>query len=753
MEQCKDIVDEKIGEIDRIITQLSLNDKIISLLKISNDFTGNEYYKLWEISKDLLPYTVSSDFMKYMFLYFRNSNVILSPVWGSYKLNVFFENTVKHDKITYEDWSVNISDKNIIKKVLPSLMLKFVNEEKPMLTYIHRITCNNPVNDGKIIVFIDNSQINKLLSRINLDGGGWISVLDAEGVPLINAGKIPTELSDFNFLHNYFSARKGYFEHNFIDSKMFVTYTTSSYNGWIYIAAVPKNIIMAKVAHVKRITIILTFLYLVSGLIIAYLLAYRNTKPVKGLIEKIKSIFSENFQNGKNEYEIIESTISRIVSKNEQLYQIIENQKPILKSAFIKRLINGEFSNMDELNAFMLNADIMLANGKFLVVILQITGYGEIIDDSILKELNKARAIISNIEIENKILSYDLNEKSIVLIFRYGEHDLDEKIKEHCEQTIKILNEKLITYYNIKCIFAFGDICNSILDIYSSYNKAYITMDAIKVKNYVRNNKSSNLGNDVNMLFDAVSVNGNNDSDAINGEEIPLISWYEEIPDKISAYFYPEKIEKRIIKLVKAGEVLELEKVLQYIYYENFSRRNLDKAELDNFLNELNNTYIKTRHTLNLLEDVSMDRKFEEITDIKNSINKIELFYKIQHRFVELCRKADEERKERNNELSKRIIEYIDSNYSNPNLSLQMMADYFGLNDVYMSRFFKKHIGENFSVYLEKVRIKKAAYMLRKQNYSIDTISKMVGYNNAVSFRRAFKKVIGANPSEYKMKI
>ena len=58
----------------------------------------------------------------------------------------------------------------------------------------------------------------------------------------------------------------------------------------------------------------------------------------------------------------------------------------------------------------------------------------------------------------------------------------------------------------------------------------------------------------------------------------------------------------------------------------------------------------------------------------------------------------------------------------------------------------------NFSVYLEKLRMAKAKELVLESSVSISELYQYTGYNNAASFRRAFKKKFGVSPKEMREK-
>lgn len=90
---------------------------------------------------------------------------------------------------------------------------------------------------------------------------------------------------------------------------------------------------------------------------------------------------------------------------------------------------------------------------------------------------------------------------------------------------------------------------------------------------------------------------------------------------------------------------------------------------------------------------------------------------------------------------------------SNPDFSLLMLADMVGSNTHYVSHVINSTYGKNFKTLLNERRIREACHKLadREQcrNYTMQVVYESVGYTNATSFIRAFKKVYGMTPSEY----
>ncbi len=110
--------------------------------------------------------------------------------------------------------------------------------------------------------------------------------------------------------------------------------------------------------------------------------------------------------------------------------------------------------------------------------------------------------------------------------------------------------------------------------------------------------------------------------------------------------------------------------------------------------------------------------------------------------------------KEQINEKSRlgKVFNYIYKNYSS-SIHLAKLCSLTGLTKTGFSLWFKRNTAKNFSVFLQEFRISRACEILRKQEnieMKIAEISFLVGYENLSNFNRAFKKVTGKTPKEYR---
>lgn len=98
----------------------------------------------------------------------------------------------------------------------------------------------------------------------------------------------------------------------------------------------------------------------------------------------------------------------------------------------------------------------------------------------------------------------------------------------------------------------------------------------------------------------------------------------------------------------------------------------------------------------------------------------------------------------------KQVLVFIESNYMNNELSLQMAADHIKWSVPYVSQVFKQSVGISFSQYLIQLRMEKAKQLLADPDCKTADIPEHIGYTDYPHFTKTFKKMYGISPREYR---
>lgn len=134
----------------------------------------------------------------------------------------------------------------------------------------------------------------------------------------------------------------------------------------------------------------------------------------------------------------------------------------------------------------------------------------------------------------------------------------------------------------------------------------------------------------------------------------------------------------------------------------------------------------------------------ETVKNEHNAINYIE----------EIIRLAIESRdsvsQNRYSELVADAIRYIEENFSDDELSLNVLAGVVNVSPNHLSTIFTHETGVNFIKFLTEFRMTKAKEMLKCTNLRSSEISEKVGYKDPHYFSYMFKKNTGMTPTQFR---
>jgi two-component system, response regulator YesN len=114
-------------------------------------------------------------------------------------------------------------------------------------------------------------------------------------------------------------------------------------------------------------------------------------------------------------------------------------------------------------------------------------------------------------------------------------------------------------------------------------------------------------------------------------------------------------------------------------------------------------------------------------------------------RFIEYMINLNKKKKRVN---LQEIKEYIDRNFADSHISLEILANKFFVSKEYLSKAFKNTYGCNITEYIVSRRMEQAKKLLQDNELQIKSIAQMVGYEDVSYFYRVFKKYFKISPGE-----
>lgn len=215
--------------------------------------------------------------------------------------------------------------------------------------------------------------------------------------------------------------------------------------------------------------------------------------------------------------------------------------------------------------------------------------------------------------------------------------------------------------------------------------------------------------------------------------------------------YYTSEREKQLIRCIKMGLKDEVEIILNEIYKVNFQQRQISYDKLKRLIYNIS---LSVYDVLDETEENDSERhkKYNRVCkNIFRNDDVEESFAIIKEICLYLC--DTKSKKIDKTSVKEQLMEYIEENYSDNQLTLEKAADHFKISYYYLSRMFKEQIGTNFVSYLTLLRLEKAIGYLKNTDYSIEKIALMVGFTDRNSFARSFKKNYNTTPGSYRKNV
>lgn len=459
--------------------------------------------------------------------------------------------------------------------------------------------------------------------------------------------------------------------------------------GWRIIAVVPNSIFLKNAYQIFLLLFASLIFVITIGIILSRYLAGNRYRPLKLLMEKL---CTENdtkiVAEGLNEYDYINKKIHEIIQQEKELKVRIEQQKPVLYDKYIESLIlNSEELCEDDIRKMSM-AGINLSFEKFCVAVVFINQ---------INDINEFTNKMKTVSAKNMIHLYWCTiRNSLVILFNYNR---DEAMADFWNV---IENDMTIT-----ARFGIGNTVNDVRHVSRSY------AEAIEANDY------RTIENTTKTMF------------------------YKNISRKNSFYYYPFEIEVNFADTLLSGDYVKIVSIIDNLILNNQSYNSISLMALNNFFANLELTILKVVHSAQLKTEVKRNKS---LTDSACSI--MEKRESILDVCRAICLEIAERQTESNNQIWCEVIEYIDSNYMNNNLTLGKVAEKFNYNVSTFSSKFKEYKGVSFTHYLNGKRINHACILIQ-QGMQFSEAAKKVGYNSEDTFRRVFKKYKCMTPSSY----
>lgn len=428
-------------------------------------------------------------------------------------------------------------------------------------------------------------------------------------------------------------------------------------------------------------------------LILAGLLAYYNYKPIRTVFAKY--IFARDNRYGlpaSNELRAIDRTLKQIIDSNQDMNIQLREKVGLLKTQILRLILSGAYSEALQSRLDMIQVDLP---GPYFSVIELSERDGLVSSDDVL--LTR----IEQLADENARLYPILHEDrgGITILVSLSEQDY---LAEISEDILALCDAE-----GRSCRIGLGRVCRSLQTI------AYACLDARSAATAPDQAEPGLLNAPIQ---DGSAVD---DTGAVIDRFINALSAGDEscLGDKLEAVgqilrqsessqlrlrYYLADIASRVVKTARSLDIALPEEQVSLIFWAQ---------NADDFMVGLSD----------LVRQIFRDNRNPQREDPW-----------LAHR------------------KAKEIRQYICTHATDYDISLDSIANCFGISVSGVGRLIKSISNMNFKEYLIRLRIEQAKTLLTTTDQSINEICRLVGYTNNSHFIKNFKREVGVTPLSYR---
>lgn len=693
-EKSMDMFDQKICDSLRIHTEI-VNNIYLNPAFISK----NDFYR-YNAAEIMYSYKNTNGYDKICLYYNECKGIIGDEGWMSLE--------------TFLGKSLNLSTPQnhvLLKNILSfkeSKQFYCIKEEidynktKNSFLIVYDVPLNDPKPYGKILFYLSEDTLNNIFGEIMGVNDGSLIVFKGNEI-IYSEGM--NKYQNIELQHDYIDDTSKMKDIKYGNDYLTLMQIYSNKTGLTYFSVLyPFKYLKAVIDAKNKATYLIIFIT-VMGIIISFLAAKSNYKPIK----KIKNIILQDSKKSTyfdNEFKEMEFFIKNSLCQNENLKVKLDEQYEVIQEyAFIK-ILKGDYNNKVELNELLDNYNIVFDNPYFFVLILNM----------------------------RKEHTYHTTDKELSLL-------LDTLLcKNFNKRNFKVVN------------MARGDTIIIINTAVELNNKDTVNDIWLNIEFLFNKYKKINLKAGVGRLYDNIDDLQHSYSEALyaleNNKNENSVFFYEDLIEVKygQSYWYPLEEQTKLEQCLKQGnsnlvEIL-IEKLINCVKDSDTTPK-FKEVVYYGILNSLFDLIYKynIEGLTDKIEDAFSFKSVDEYTEKLSVLSK------------EIC-KTFSERISKSNKfdvaLRTTIIEYINEVYTDNSITLEHIAGKYNVSAKYLSSIFKEIAGYNFANYLSRLRMNYAKRLLISTEKPINKVVEEVGYIDVVSFTKTFKKLEGITPGEYR---
>lgn len=498
-----------------------------------------------------------------------------------------------------------------------------------------------------------------------------------------------------------------------------VFYRTSDYTGWTLVSMMPESKLLEPIKVTRNLLLAFAGIMVVLALLTLFVINRRTFQPLERLAGKLsrtyKTADGKAGAGGRLDMDYLETVFDQMVLDREHLEQHVRDSKPMLKWKIMMDMLTGSRRDYESVRHHLDFLGARLFPSRYLVCTaeLHMEEHRRPRDEALYTYVfcNVAEDFIGN---EHAGMAIDLGEGRAAVLISFAEGDAEQN-HLRALALMELVKDVMARQFKLDVAVGVGRSRESMGEIPLSYDES---QKALRYK----------------MIFGRRSV--------ISIEDI--------LPPDRQDYYRLSRMAEPVLEALKQADGARLAAQLSEMFREAVDS-NLPPELIRQMCCDI---LVKAQQTVSLI-GVDPDLAMEPLQTVYEQIVACDNWQEAEGiaagALERLAAQVAERRMHRGrNETIERMLDYIREHYREPDLSLDRLAEHFGLTPPYISKLFKDYTECNFIDHLIDIRIRAALKLLQDKSIRINDVSEAVGYTNSRSFLRTFKKYTGLTPTEYR---
>ena len=693
-------VDQIRQDVENMLYNMEKNSEISLFLQLRPlDMDKTIVSDVLKAQQQLNTYTITNGSIEEIQVYAFQSGILMDTATSALFPSNYYGVAFSLQDMSYSQWADALLRREHASAWIP-VEGTFGNTSGEYLLYIETIPAG--LYSGNVMVYLEKTKLLNQFQSIQYQEGGAVGILDREKtrVLLDNPGALDFQSLDMERM----AEGTGSFVQKMDGQAFYVFYYTSSLGDWTYYAVLPQQAVLAPGQKTQQFLLAMILVSLVVSGVLALYFARKTSRPVA----TITGLLSRNGQFPFPSE--LPARISRLLKANQSLRETVRLHMDSQRVVLLYRLLSGSFHDEEKIKADFNQVGLRVEAPYYCLLLVKVSAlphsgagseetfaYKQLLKE-VLNQKFKQAVGICDVDLHRCLLLLPGDGRP-----QRMRPELERRAKEVLEQLAPIMESGL---------FFSGCFADDLAQIPISFSQ---------LQNF----------------------------ESFREEDQP-IAWLpqgegEAVP---GAFFYPLSLELHLIAVVQDGQSTAVEETFRLIQQQNHSClvQGGDNAFL--LLQALYGTLLRLVNECRA-NTAALLAKCQNIEKLGHECTVQERFWRTEECFLAAASSYDSIKQRHHTEiLVGKIQEYLQGHFIDQQLSLTSVAEEYHITESYLSRIFKQVTGENFSKYVERLRMEKARMLLSNGEVKLSEIAQQVGYNSPQVFRRVYKKNFGVSPSE-----